>query len=121
MGIDCKAREVPYRISCEDKGCEEEKYEGETSRSTGERFPEHLRLIEDRREQVRQQSVFYDHAWEWHARAVPTLKFEILGKFPNDPGMRQATEAVSIRKNAPKLNNKREWANKPRSQTRPRR
>ncbi len=114
LGIDCKAREVHYRISCEDENCEGTKYEGETSRSTGERFPEHLRLIEDKREQIRQQSVFYNHAWEWHAGAVPPLKFEILGKFPNDPSMRQATEAVSIRKNAPSLNNKREWTNEPR-------
>ena len=120
MGIDCKARGVHYRISCEDEGCEEAKYEGETSRSTGERFPEHLRLIGDRREQIRQRSVFYDHAWERHAGAVPPLKFEILGKFPDDPGMRQATEAVSIRKNDPKLNGKREWTNEPRPKTRPR-
>ena len=116
LGIDCKAREVHYRISCENEGCTEARYEGETSRSTGERFPEHLRLIEDKREQIRQQSVFYEHAWERHAGAVPPLKFEILGKFPSDPSMRQATEAVSIRKNAPKLNNKREWTNEPRPQ-----
>lgn len=39
-GKDCKARGVHYRISCETGGCEEARYEGETSRSTGERFPE---------------------------------------------------------------------------------
>ena len=73
-------------------------------------------MIEDKREQIRQQSVFYEHAWERHAGAVPPLKFEVLGKFPSDPSIRQATEAVSIRKNAPKLNNKREWTNEPRPQ-----
>ena len=88
LGVDCKAREFYYRISCEDEACVGTEYEGETSRSAGERFPEHLRLIEDRREQVHQQSVFYKLAWERHARAVPPLKFEILGKFPNDPRMR---------------------------------
>ena len=41
------------------------------------------------------------------------MKFEILGKFPDDPAMRQATEAVSIRCNKPSLNNKMEWTNEP--------
>ena len=41
------------------------------------------------------------------------MKFEILGKFPDDPAMRQATEAVSIRRNKPSLNTKMEWTNKP--------
>ena len=118
-GVDCKARGVHYRISCETEGCEEARYEGETSRSTGERFPEHLRLIEDRREQFRQKSAFYDHAWEKHGGSIPPLRFEILGKYPDDPGMRQATEAVSIRLNRPSLNGKREWTNEPRPRREP--
>ena len=75
MGVDCKARGVHYRILCEGEGCGEAKYEEETSQSTGERFPEHLNQIRDKREHMRQKSVFYDHAWEWHGGAVPPLRF----------------------------------------------
>ena len=101
----------PVQISCADEGCEEARYEGETSRSAGETFSEHLWLIEDKREQTRQRSAFYEHAWEKHGGAVPPLTFEILGRFPDDPGLRQATEAVSIRRNNPSLNGKKEWTN----------
>ena len=116
--VDCRARSVHYRISCEGVNKEGEhcsgiQYEGETSRSTGERFPEHLHLIRNKKEQLRQKSVFYDHAWEAHGGAVPPLKFEVLGRFPDDPAMRQATEAVSIRRNKPVLNSKQEWTNEP--------
>ena len=116
--VDCRARSVHYRISCEGVNKEGEhcsgiQYEGETSRSTGERFPEHLNLIRNKKEQLRQKSVFYDHAWEAHGGAVPPLKFEVLGRFPDDPAMRQATEAVSIRRNKPVLNSKQEWTNEP--------
>ena len=112
-GIDCKARGIHYRISCEDERCSDTNYEGETSRSTGERFAEHLRLIRDKRERYRQKSIMYSHAWERHQGAVPPLKFEILGKFSDDPAMRQATEAVSIRRNKPSLNSKMEFTNEP--------
>ena len=116
--VDCRARSVHYRISCEGVNKEGEhcsgiQYEGETSRSTGERFPEHLNLIRNKKEQLRQKSVFYDHAWEAHGGAVPPLRFEVLGRFPDDPAMRQATEAVSIRRNKPVLNSKQEWTNEP--------
>ena len=113
-GIDCKARGVHYRIRCGETGCEDAQYEGETARSTGERFPEHLRLIGDKREQWRQKSAFYEHAWERHEGAIPPLEFEIIGKYPGDPGLRQAMEAVSIRVNKPRMNGKREWTNEPR-------
>ena len=49
----------------------------------------------------------------------PPLKFEILKKFPGDPALRQATEAVSIRRNKPKWNGKEEWSNEPRKPKRP--
>ena len=52
--------------------------------------------------------------WESHNGEIPPLKFEILGKFPGDPALRQATEAVSIRVNKPSLNSKEEWTNEPR-------
>ena len=57
--------------------------------------------------------------WESHNGAIPPLKFEILKKFPGDPALRQATEAVSIRRNKPKWNGKEEWSNEPRKTKRP--
>ena len=112
--VDCKARGVHYKISCDEgEQCSDVNYEGETSRSTGERFAEHLHLLHSKKEQVRQKSIFYDHVWECHNGEVPHLKFEILGKFPGDPALRQATEAVSIRSNKPVLNSKEEWTNEP--------
>ena len=49
--INCKTREVVYRISCmgtnkEGQVCEGIDYDGDTSRSIGERFPEHLCIIQ---------------------------------------------------------------------------
>ena len=127
--IDCKAREVHYKISCagtnvnNGKRCEDEAedegYEGETSRSTGERFGGHMKILKSKSEQVRQKSFLYEHMWESHNGAIPPLKFEILKKFPGDPALRQATEAVSIRRNKPKWNGKEEWSNEPRKPKRP--
>ena len=42
------------------------------------------------------------------------MKMEILGRYPGDPGMRKATEAVSIKQNKPSLNTRNEWINEPR-------
>ena len=117
--VDCKARGVHYKISCEGtdvKGdtCVDVNYEGETSRSTGERFGGHMSVIRSKREQVRQESFLYKHMWESHNGEVPPLKIEVLRKFPGDPALRQATEAVSIRMNRPPLNGKNEWTNEPR-------
>ena len=116
--LDCRARNIHYKISCngvnkEGEPCSSIQYHGETSRSTGERFPEHLHLIKNKREQLRQKFVFYDHAWKAHDGAVPPLKFEVLRRFTDDPAMRQATEAVSIQLNKPILNSKQEWTNEP--------
>ena len=79
--VYCKARGVHCKISCEgvdDKGeqCSDVNYEGETSRSTGERFAEHMHLLYSKKEQVRQKSILYDHVWQCHNREVPHLKFE---------------------------------------------
>ena len=117
--VDCKAREVHYKISCkgvDESGeqCSNVNYEGETSRSTGERFPGHMSVLNSNKEQVRQKSFFYDHIMESHNGEIPPLSLEILRRFPGDPALRQATEAVSIRTNKPSLNGKEEWTNEPR-------
>ena len=119
QSIDCKARGVHYKIWCagtneEGQPCENENYEGETSRSTGERFGGHMSILKSKNEQTRQGSFLYKHMWESHNGTIPPLKFEILRKFPGDPALRQATEAVSIRRNKPTLNGKEEWTNEPR-------
>ena len=51
---------------------------------------------------------------EEHGGVTPPLKLEIVSRCPGDPGLRQATEAVSIRENKPCLNGKDEWTNEPR-------
>ena len=89
-------------------------YEGETSRSTGERFPGHMSVLKSKKETTRQKSFLYDHILESHNGEIPPLSIEILGRFPDDPALRQATEAVSIRVNKPSLNGKEEWTNEPR-------
>ena len=117
--VDCKARGVHYNIWCDGvdaKGdpCLDIDYEGETSRSTDCRFGGHMSTLRSKNEQIRQTSFIYDHMWEVHNGEIPPLKIKILGKYPGDPGLRQATEAVSIRRNKPKLNGKNEWTNEPR-------
>ena len=118
-GIDCKTREVVYRISCagvnqESVPCSEIDYEGETSRSIGERFQEHVYVMKNGRIQIRKKSFLFDHMEEEHGGVTPPLKLEIVSRCPGDPGLRQATEAVSIRENKPCLNGKDEWTNEPR-------
>ena len=118
-GIDCKTREVVYRISCagvnqESIPCSEIDYEGETSRSIGERFQEHVYVMKNGRIQIRKKSFLFDHMEEEHGGVAPPLKLEIVSRCPGDPGLRQATEAVSIRENKPCLNGKDEWTNEPR-------
>ena len=78
-----------------------------------------MSVLRSKNEQVRQRSFLYKHIYESHNGAIPPLKFEVLQKFPGDPALRQATEAVSIRKNRPKLNGKEEWTNEPRQRKRP--
>ena len=116
--VDCRAREVHRKISCagtdeNSERCENESYEGETSRSTGERFDGHMKTLRSKSDPVRQVSMG-EHMWESHNGTIPPLKFEILKKFPGDPALRQATEAVSIRRNKPTWNGKEEWSNEPR-------
>ena len=113
---------IQYKIKCDGADaqgdpCVEINYEGETSRSTNERFVGHMNTLLSKNEQTRQTSFLYNHMWEAHNGEIPPLKIEILGKYPGDPGLRQAMEAVSIRRNKPKLNGKNEWTNEPRPRT----
>ena len=117
--INCKTREVIYEISCmginkNGQPCEGIDYDGETSRSIGERNPEHLRLMSSNKESVRKKSFIFDHAKEEHGGTIPPMKVKIVAQCLGDPGLRQAMEAVLIRDKNPPLNGKEEWTNNPR-------
>ena len=79
-----------------------------------------MSVLRSKREQVQQGSFLYSHIWGSHNGEIPPLKIEVLRKFPGDPALRQATEAVSIRMNRPSLNGKDEWTNEPRKQSKKR-
>ena len=90
--VDCRARGIHYKIWCDGADaqgnpCTDITYEGETSRSTEERFIGHMNALRSKNEQIRQTSFLYDHMWEAHSGEIPTLKIEILGKYPGDPGL----------------------------------
>ena len=117
--INCKARGTVYKISCtgennEGNQCEGVEYIGESSRSVAERFAEHAKMIRSENEQTRKRSFLHDHIESTHGGQVPSLEVKILGTCPDDPSMRQALEAVFIRKEDPILNRKQEWTNEPR-------
>ena len=117
--LDCKTREVVYRISCIGTNktgeiCQGVFYEGDTSRSIGERFPEHAELMKSTEESTRKRSFIYEHAKEEHNGRMPPVKVEVVAQCHGDPGLRQAMEAVRIRELKPPLNGKEEWTNQPR-------
>ena len=62
----------------------------------------------------RKKAFIYDHMNEVHEGGAPPVTLEIVERFINDPGVRQAAEAVCIREEKPKLNGKEEWTNLPR-------
>ena len=102
-----------YKISCDGKKrnnepCSDISYIGETSRSIGERYNEHMYNIKNKNVRIRQKSFLFDHVQGEHNGQVPPLKLEILRRCPGDPGLRQATEAVCIRDFRPPLNEKDE-------------
>ena len=117
--INCKARDVLYKMSCQGVNgngiqCENVHYEGETSRSIAERFKEHYTKYHHEKPSVRKTSVFYDHVQQQHGGINPPIKLEILARYPGNAALRQAAEAVVIRDEKPVLNGKEEFTNQPR-------
>ena len=117
--VNCKSREVVYRISCADENdqgvpCEGITYVGETSRSLAERYDEHAKMMTSGCEETKKRSFLYDHVQSVHGGNVPALEVSIVGSCKGDPSLRQALEAVTIRKHDPVLNRKQEWTNEPR-------
>ena len=114
--LNCKAREVVYKISCGESGkeCERIEYIGETSRSVAERFDEHCRMMNSTCKATRKKSFIHQHMETVHNGIPPQLDVKILASCAGDPGMRQAIETVMIRREDPVLNRKQEWNNEPR-------
>ena len=111
-----QSREVVYKISCGETGeeCKGVDYIGETSRSVAVRFDEHFKMMNSECEATRKKSFIHEHVETVHNGTPPPLNVEILASCVGDPSMRQALEAVVIRKNDPVLNRKQEWTNEPR-------
>ena len=109
--VDCKVREVVYRVKCmgvdsESKPCKSF-YIGETSRSVGERFTDHLRKYETKLD----KSVFWLHCRDDHNGVLQRLEVSIVCKRSSDAMLRQVSEAVLIEKDDPDLNKRCEWGN----------
>ena len=100
------------------KTCKGVFYEGDTSRSVGERFPEHCDFMNSTKKATKKQSFIYDHAKDEHNGMIPPVKVQIVAQCLGDPGLRQAMEAVRIRELKPPLNGKEEWTNQPRKSNR---
>ena len=110
--VDCKLREVVYRVKCmgvdqNSKPCEST-YIGETSRSVGERFGEHLEKYKARLD----KSVFWLHCRDDHDGMFQQFVVNIVCKRSSDAMLRQVSEAVLIERDDPDLNKRCEWGNR---------
>ena len=102
--INCKKRDVIYEVAC--NGCNA-KYIGETARSIGERFNEHLGKYNSNS----LSSVFHEHMREKHDSTHQQLNLKIMASYPGDAMLRQTYEATSINALKPILNRKEEFGN----------
>lgn len=102
--IGCKVRDTVYKITCDT--CNDT-YIGETSRSVGERFNEHLRAYRNKK----RSSVFAQHVEEVHEGVMQPLRLDVLARCPGDTMKRQVAEAVFIHHEKPPLNAKEEFGN----------
>ena len=123
--VDCKARDVVYKITCKGKDkdgeiCKGVDYVGETARSIAERFREHLSVINSHQEVTRKKSFLYEHLREKHDGKVPPLGIQVIRRCFADASLRQAMEATIIRDEDPILNRKEEFNNEPRKRCRKR-
>ena len=74
-------------------------YGGETSRSIGERFNEHLEDIEKKKI----NTPMYQHFSEKHNSITQPISLKIIKSYPFDAMLRQATEAIYIKENKQNL------------------
>ena len=109
--FNCKQRGVVYQVQCQgrrgDDNCTST-YIGETSRSVGERFREHVEKYKSHEP----KSVFWIHANERHDGNIQPIGLSVLSSHPEDAMLRQITEAINIEVKKPDLNRKDEWGNR---------
>ena len=78
VGFSCKDRDVVYRMFCQGVNrvgqvCTNINYEGETSRSNGERFGEHMGVLASQCDSTRKKSVFFEHVMSEHGGYNPKI------------------------------------------------
>ena len=100
----CRKEGVTYEIRCEE--CNEH-YIGETGRCANARLKEH---IQDYRME-KENSVMWRHCSERHDGERKKFKSKVKQIFGSDATLRQISEAVGIKREAAKMNNKLEWGN----------
>ena len=98
----CRKESAVYEITC--TGCKG-RYIGETSRTTYSRASEHMADYEAKRE----SSVLWRHCRERHGGQEQTFQISVRKVFHRDPTLRQITESLDIRWEAPIMNSKSEW------------
>ena len=82
---------VTYELVCQ--LCNQ-KYIGETSRSTYTRGKEHLRALEQRQQSL----VMWRHSYEKLDDSVPGFTMNVTGMFQSDAMLRQISESIQINK-----------------------
>ncbi|MCP4264419.1 MAG: hypothetical protein GY777_02390 [Candidatus Brocadiaceae bacterium] len=100
----CRKEGVTYEIEC--KKCAD-KYIGETGRCANARMKEHMRDYRLKRE----NSVLWRHCREEHESEKQEFKCNVREIFGSDATLRQITEAVDIKRERARINNKQEWGN----------
>ena len=105
--VNCKDREVVYAILCSECKDKRGMYIGETARSVGERFKEHIENYESKNE----RSALYKHSMEHHNGRKVKYDLKVITKCLKDPMKRQIGESEYIKHFKPELNSKDEWCN----------
>ena len=100
----CRKEGVTYEIEC--KKCAD-KYIGETGRCANARMKEHMRDYRLKRE----NSVLWRHCREEHESEKQEFKCNVREIFGSDATLRQITEAVDIKRERARINNRQEWGN----------
>ena len=100
----CRKEGVTYEIRCEE--CNEH-YIGETGRCANVRLKEHIQDYRMKKE----NSVMWRHCSERHDGERKKFKSKVKQIFGSDATLRQVSEAVGIKREAAKMNNKLEWGN----------
>ena len=100
----CRKEGVTYEIECCKCG---DKYIGETGRSARARTLEHMNDLRMKKE----SSVLWRHCREEHNGETESFKCNVRSVYGQDATLRQIAEAVDIRREGARINNKTEWNN----------